>query len=337
MDFINDTPFTAAPFVLTGTDGSDTLAVIVKGSWRITDAGALCLADEQVPLNLEPLYAGEPGLSSLILDPDLVPEKPGTDCVLLGHAWALRGKVTGLDVSFAVGPVRQQARVFGERIWQKALGAIAVSQPAPFEKIPLTWERAFGGQDASCLDPADHEYCLENPVGKGFVARKSLMNLDGLPLPNIENPRDLIVTPQQRPRPIGFGMVTPHWQPRLGYAGTYDDAWRRTMSPLPPADLDPRFYSAAAPGLVSPRHLTGNEQVLIEGAARQGRLQFALPGISPKATVRRRRGEEALLLRLDTVIVEPDEARLVLVWRGALNVHGQVHDVGAVKVEIDQI
>ncbi|HEY5513636.1 MAG TPA: DUF2169 domain-containing protein [Geomonas sp.] len=333
MDLINSTHFVAAPFFLMDRSGAETVVVIVKGTWRITSAGTLAIADEQAPIQLTPHYSGEPGSSSLLYDSDLVLEKPGTDCVLRGHAWAPGGKAPHVDVTFAVGKVQKQARVFGARIWLKVLGMVSISRSAPFEKIPLTWERAFGGTDTSCQEPAAHEFYLENPVGMGIMAHKSMLNIDGLPLPNIENPEELIKKPHHRPRPVGFGMIPPHWQPRFGYAGTYDEAWRKSLSPLPPADLDPRFYSAAAPGLASPRHLTGGEQVLVEGAARQGRLQFDLPGITPRAKLRRRHGEELLSLRLDTVVVEPDEARVVLVWRGALNVHGQLHQVGSVRVE----
>ena len=331
MDLKNSTPFVAAPFFLMDRSGAETLVVIVKETWRITSGGALAIADEQVPIHLTPQYWGEPGSSSLLYDSDLALEKPGTDCVLLGHAWAPEPKAPYVDVTFAVGEVRKDARVFGERIWMKVLGMVSMSRSAPFEKIPLTWERAFGGADTSCQESADHEFYPENPVGRGGMAGHSKLKIDGLRLPNIENPAELIKKPRQRPRPVGFGMIPPHWQPRSGYAGTYDDTWRKMVSPLPPADLDPRFYSAAAPGLMSPRHLRGGEQVLVEGANRQGRLLFSLPGITPKARLRRK-GEEELRLWLDTVIVEPDDARLVLVWRGALNVHGQVHDVGTVSI-----
>lgn len=305
-------------------NGTETLVVIVKETWRITHGGTLAIADEQVQIRLTPQYRGEPGSSSLWHDSDLVLEKPGTDCVLLGHAWAPEPKAPHVDVIFAVGPVRKDARVFGERIWMKVMGMVSMSRSAPFEKIPLTWERAFGGADASCYDPAAHELVAENPVGRGFVARHSKLKVDGLLLPNIENPSELIKKPQHRPRPVGFGMIPPHWQPRSAYAGTYDDAWRKSVSPLPPADLDPRFYSAAAPGLLTPGHLTGGEQ---------GCLLFSLPGITPRAKLRRKQGEEELRLRLDTVIVEPDEARVVLVWRGTLNMHGLVQQLGALSIE----
>ena len=334
MNCINDTSLTTAPFILTDKTGAETLLIIVKGTWQIARDGSLTIAEEQVPINFEPLYSGDPGTSSMILDTDVVLEKPGTDCVLLGHAWAPKIGAPHVDVSFAVGSARRQARVFGERIWMKVLGMTSISKPAPFEKMPLVWERAFGGADTSWQDPTGHEFCLENPVGRGFMARKSKLNIDGMRLPNMENPADLIKKPDQRPKPVGFGMIAPYWQPRAGYAGTYDDNWRKQMSPLPPDDLDPRFYAAAAPGLATPHHLTGSEQVLVENASQHGRLQFQLPGVTPRVTVRVGGREEEPAMALDTVVVEPDEERLVLVWRGHCQVHGRVHEIGSVRVEI---
>ena len=333
MEIINPTRLSATSLFITDRHGADTLVAIVKGTWRINRDGTLSLAEEQMPICLEPVYRGEPGASSIIHDSDVVLEKPGTDCILLGQAWAPRAGASSVDVSFAVGPVRRTARVFGERTWMRRLWAMSVSRAIPFESIPLIWERSFGGMDLSWPDPAGHEVCLENPVGRGLLARKSKLEIDSMPLPNIEDPACLIKAPSDRPHPIGFGSVPPHWQPRAKYAGTYDDLWKKHRSPLPPEDLDPRFY-VSAPGLTTPRHLTGTEPVLLENAAKRGRLRFALPGVQPRAKLRLGRADVELALALDTVIVEPDEGRLVLVWRGKCEVHGMVHEVGRVAVRL---
>lgn len=334
MKLITPTPFTVAPLLLTDPLGAETLLVIVKGTWRIDRNGTLAVAEEQVPIQFEPLYHGEPDSSSLILDTDVVLEKPGTDCILLGHAFASKVGVGSVDVTFAVGPVRKTVRIFGERIWMKCLGKVSMSRPAPFEKIPLVWERAFGGTDASWSDPKDHEFCLENPVGKGLLARKAKREIDGLRLPNLEDPAHLIRKPDDRPQPTGFGPIPPHWQPRAGYAGTYDDHWRKYVSPLPPEDMNPRFHSCAAPGLATARHLTGTEQVLVENASPGARMLFALPGVVPRVTVRLGASGQNLPMALDTVIVEPDAERVVLTWRGRCPVHGRVHDVRAITVAL---
>lgn len=335
MDLLNLTPHIVAPLFLTNRQGAETLLVVIKGTWRINRDGTLSMADEQVPVRFEPAYSSDPTSSSLIHDTDVVLEKHGTDCILLGHAWAPKVGVGSVDVTFAVGPVRKSVRVFGERIWMKSLGMVSLSKPAPFEKIPLVWERAFGGSDTSWPDSKEHEFCLENPVGRGLLAKKTKLEVDGTRLPNLEDPVNLIKKPTDCPRPMGFGPIPPHWQPRAGYAGTYDDHWRKYVSPLPPEDLDLRFCNSAAPGLALPRHLTGSEQVLVENASRSGRLLFPLPGCSPRVSVIIGAVVNELEMCLDTVVVEPDEERLVLVWRGRYNVHGRVHDVKSVSVGFD--
>ncbi|HBG06233.1 MAG: hypothetical protein A2075_00800 [Geobacteraceae bacterium GWC2_58_44] len=335
MNLINNTPLNAEPFFLMDHTGAETLLIVLKGTWSIEKDGKLTVADEQLPIQLSPTYNGDPGSSSLRYDTDIVLEKPGTDCVLIGHAWAPSIGVPHVDVIFAVGPVCQKARVLGERRWiKRGVRAAYISRGAPFEMIPLTWEHAFGGKDTSCKDPAGHEFCLENPVGRGMVSGRSDINIDGLSLPNIEDPADLIQKPGQRPKPRGFGMIAPYWQPRAGYAGTYDENWRENLSPLAPPDLDPRFYSSSAPGLCTPTHLTGTEQVLVEGASPQGALRFDLPAARARASVRCRQDEELVPLQLDTVIVEPDEARVILVWRGIMKGHGKGHEIGMVRVEL---
>ena len=334
MNLISLTPLTASPLLLTDRNGAETLLIIVKGTWQIGKDGSLIPAEEQVPVRLEPEYSGDPASSSLIHDTDVVMGKPGTDCMLHGHAWAPKVGVGSVDVTFAVGPVRRTVRVFGERIWMKCLGKLAMSKPAPFRKIPLVWERAFGGEDTNWPDAKEHVFCLENPAGRGLLAKKTKLEIDGLRLPNLEDPALLIRKPGDSPKPVGFGPIPPHWQPRAGYAGTYDDRWRKYVSPLPPDDLDSRFYLSAAPGLATARHLTGNEPVLVENASEKGRLQFHLPGVLPLVTVRVGNRDEEPPMLLDTVVVEPDEDRLVLTWRGSCNVHGRVHDVGAVRVEM---
>jgi len=335
MNIVNNTPYNATAFVLMDNIGAENLLIVIKGTWTIEKNGKLTVAEQQMPIITEPLYFGEPGESSLIYDTDVVMEKPGTDCVLLGHAYAPAPRLPFVDVTFAVGPIKKQLRVFGERRWAKnRIGMASILKMSPIEKVALTWENAFGGSDTSCQDSSKHEFCLENPVGIGFMAAKTNINFDGQLLPYIENPADLIEKPGQRTKPAGFAMVAPYWQPRAGFTGTYDDNWRNNINPLPPEDFDLRFNSCAAPGLCTPKHLSGTEQVFVEGATAQGPLRFDLPGVTPQAAVRFSKREESLFLKLDTVIVEPDEARLVLVWRGALNIHSRVQEIISVSANI---
>ena len=334
MDIINHSPLTAATYFMMDKEGAEVMLVVLKGTWRIESNGKLSVADEQMPIISEPVYRGKPGESSLVYDTDAVLEKPGTDCALIGHARALQPGLPYVDVTFSVGPVKKQARVFGERRWKKGLmGGASILKMKPIDEVPLIWENAFGGNDMSWDNPSRHEFCLENPVGWGFMAAKSKTGFDGQLLPNIEDPNDLIKSPKQRPKPAGFGMIAPSWQPRASYAGTYNERWRKYVRPLLPEDFNARFNMAAVPGLATKTHLQGNESVLVEGASKQGELLFCLPGVTPRVTVRRWGYEDNFPVRLDTVIVEPDEERVALTWRGVWNVHGYIHQLISVRVE----
>lgn len=335
MNIINHSPMTAAAYFLMDKEGAETVLLVVKGTWRIGDGGQLTYADEQSPIHTEPVYRGDPDTSSLIYETDVIMDKPGTDCVLNGHAIAQKARAAHVDVTFGVGPVLKKARVFGERRWKKGLVAGAsILKMSPIDQIPLIWENAFGGIDESPRDSSRYEYCLENPVGRGFMAKKSKIDIDGRLLPNIEDPANLMHKPSQRPKPVGFCFIGPHWPPRKNYVGTYDEKWSKYTSPLLPEDFDSRFYLSAAPGLSTPTHLKGTERALVEGASRRGRLLFDLPGVTPRVIARRMRHEEALPVRLDTVTVEPDKERVILTWRGVWNVHGHVHQLISVRVEV---
>ncbi len=328
MHLINRTPFVAATAMMADRFGKESLVVLLKGTWSIRKEG-LSIAEMQAPIVRAPVYhlremiggrngnhRGEPGKLSLLYDGDLVPEKPGTDCLLLGHAYAPGKNTQQVDVTFVVGPVGKRVRVFGERVWYRYFGMLFQTEPLPFEKIPLVYERAFGGEDRSLDDPARYSFCSENRVGTGFRVKGSRLPVDGMLMPNLEWPDRPIGRPGDRYHPAGFGPVSPDWQPRLGFAGTQDDRWRKETAPLPPADFNPRYFCSASSGLTTEKHLLGGEAVLVENASPEGRLSFSLPTLLPRATLKRGVRRIDLPLSLDTVIVEPDLGRVQIVWRG---------------------
>ena len=116
----------------------------------------------------------------------------------------------------------------------------------------------------------------------------------------------------------GFGFVGPEWSPRSALAGTYDAAWEADRAPLLPVDFDRRFFNAAAPGLVAPAYLRGDEPVLVRGATKEGTASFSLPGVPPpRVRLEPRQGPDVEIAAvLDTVVVDADARRVHLHWRG---------------------
>ena len=220
-------------------------------------------------------------------------------------------------------------RVCGDREWRRARGGFELTEPAPFTTMPLVYENAYGGADP--VDPSRGRDD-RNPVGKGYASDASLQELERIAAPNIELRERPIGSITERPEPAGLGFVARHWQPRRALAGTYDDAWREQRCPLLPLDFDPRSYAAASTGLTTDGHLGGGEPVALVNVSREGRSEFALPARSlvVTASIAGRRNEQPL--QLDTVVLEPNERRVMLTWRAALPCHWNLAMVDWIRV-----
>ena len=136
-------------------------------------------------------------------------------------------------------------------------------------------------------------------------------------LPNLEDPRDLISSAGDRPTPACFGYVAPGWEPRLSFAGTYDEAWQSQRAPFLPFDFDSRFFNAASADLVWDGYLTGGEPVELVNLSPRGPLRFHLPVCRIDCNGRVGGRSFALQLNIETVLFEPDESRVSILWRGA--------------------
>ncbi|WNG39581.1 DUF2169 domain-containing protein [Archangium violaceum] len=326
----NKTPFAFDIMGLADEEGHPLLLLVVKATYTLGESG-LKLADEQVPVSWSPQPWGEPGESSDKYESDGAFFKPATDVVLIGHAYPQQKGATETLVALQVGSLKKAVRVVGERTWFRSMGSVAATKPLPFDKLPLTWERAFGGWDRT--DTAKPAFEPRNPVGTGFRASPRHFE-EGLKLPNLEDPAEPLREFGQRVTPVGFGFTSPHWQPRAKFAGTYDETWNKTRKPLLPKDFDRRFFNAAAPGLVAPGYLKGNEPVIIAGASPKGRLAFSLPGqTTPVVTVKQAGlGEVKPELFLDTVILDTDAEQVLLLWRGHIVLGEGIHDVRGLQV-----
>ena len=274
--FQNLTPFAAEPFFLADAEGARVLTLVVKATFDIVmnkargaGASAVEIAPEQPAIHKAPVHRGEPGRSSLEYESEAAFTKAAADVVLLGHAQPERGHATDLTVGLRVGGLRKQVRVFGDRAWRRTRGAHTIGPPHPFERMPLVYERAFGG-----CDPARQACYAQNPVGVGFRAPSDAPDdagpPDGARLPNLEDPAHLLRDPGDQPPPAGFGFVAPEWAPRRRLAGTFDDAWRATRFPRLPVDFDHRHLNAAPADQQLRGFLRGGEPVEIVNASHRG-------------------------------------------------------------------
>ncbi len=332
----NQTPFPAGIAVFPDVHGGDTIYVAVKGTFSIQED--LKIAPEQRPLTLADEYWGEPGKSSLKYASEIHPAKPSTDVVLVGEAHA-PGKrlVEWLDVALVVADRKKIIRVFGDRRWDEGFFGLSISKPVPFAQMPLMYERAFGG--AQEADPATDQGACEprNPLGLGFMGKRSHKEMNGRPLPNIEDPNHLIRSPGDQPPPAGFGPIAPSWMPRVSFAGTYDEAWQRQRAPYLPVDFNPRFLNVAHPDLVCPGYLLGGEPVEVVNASPRGNLRFHLPKVDLAVGGWMAGKRETLEPRLETVLLEPSVPRVTLLWRAAFPCDKRVLRVEEIEVSLRKV
>lgn len=314
---------------LTAADGRVHVLVLVKQRFAVTLAGQVKRKPgAEVRFRDELWDEDKPEQSSIKLASDMCLHKPAADIVVKGEAMAqARAPQTQLDVLLRVGELARTLRVFGTRVWYKGAFGLTTTAPTPFTSMPLKWELAFGGRDASAGKPLEES---RNPVGVGFAARAE--SLIDKPLPNIEDPGDLITSEKSRPKPAGLGPIMHHWEPRKRYAGTYDETWLRERVPLPPLDFDARHQQIAPPELVYPGYLRGGEQVDLFNLCEEGALRFTLPKLSFYVGAHLPQGVVEHRPVLDTLLLEPNDLSFELVFRASIPMPPRAHELRAVQV-----
>ena len=223
-----------------------------------------------------------------------------------GHAYPTAERPNACAARVKLADKEKTALVFGDRYWDGA----RASEPKAFEKMPLSWDRSYGGADFAA-----------NPMGKGRTA------VDGLvPLPNLEMPRKRILKPDQSVEPAGFGLLDAINPQRVKYRGTYDANYLKEHSPGYAPDMDWRYFNLAPEDQWLDKPLRGDEAFSLENLhPTQPRIEGKLPGLRARvfATYSVAAGGTKLKevpLRLTTVWFFPHAERCILLFHGLAEV-----------------
>lgn len=241
--------------------------------------------------------------------------KPRGEVLVVGAAAAPGGRqVTQMAVEFAVGPVRKRLTVIGDRQWELTEDGPAFTRPAPFTRMPLSWDRAFGGPEF-----------IDNPAGTGHGAAAALSQGRLVRLPNIESAVDLILDAGQTPIPAGCAPLDPMAPGRQRFAGTYDADWLKRLHPGHAADFNWAFYNTAPQDQWFPGFLNGDERIRIAGMhPDHPTVESRIPGMRVRAFLDIQRDRERTLtevaMRCETVVLFPDRLKGVVIYRGGTEV-----------------
>ena len=331
--------------------GEHVLSVLLKRSYDISPERRCQRAPEDRPLVPGDVFWDSPMNSSVRYESDFVPFKLGTDVVLNGQVHAPGGEATYSCSAFLqVADRAKEIVVIGNRTARYAGGATPVfSDPEPFQTMEMRYERAYGGTDVFS-DPSSIYPYPNNPLGCGFALSNTKTAVENLPLPNIEDPNDLL-TPERlcigayanwknQPLPAGFGWYPKTWMARAKYAGimpadrAFEQEMRQEYAKLLSADqratylkhgirdMDFSFFQGASRGLAMP-YLAGNEEIWTENLSPDGRVHFALPAEAPQIGLDIGNGVQTPPTQLQTVMIHMEERQLDLVWRCAVPYPGR--------------
>jgi hypothetical protein len=342
------------------------LSVLAKRTYRVGDTGQYIVSEQQIPLSTT-ARASRSHANLLDDDLDLIPGKPKTDVVVLGHAYAHPHR-NGLNVTVHVGRHRKSISVTGNRrCGLSRTGGIVISDAEVFERIPATFSYAYGGRDRAAesvrgnpfsalapylvgtnVDAGNQSPYLypRNPCGKGYLIEATRDAVEQCELPNLEDPHDLL-TPDRlvvghpdrwiyMPMPQALGWMNWGWFPRAAFAGLVPE-YRLESSPIPEVarGLMPRevlektgrnrlpehvarFGNGAPIDLQLP-FLVGDEEIeLTHLHPTKKHWRFRLPGRPKRICTDGRNGKlNETTPVLQTVLIEPDENRVTVVWRGS--------------------
>jgi hypothetical protein len=329
----NTTPYRAELFPCTDKHGRKHCVVVLKGTFDVNSDGECSAATEQAPFVYADEHHGDPGTTSIRFESDFAPVKPNREILVNGSAFAPGGRpVTALEVAL-VGPgLHKRAAVSGDRIWVGGLGGARPSGPEAFVTMPLLWDRAFGGGDLS-NNARPHKNGTEtrNLVGVGFHLNSDRETILGKPLPNIERPEAPMRCWSDKPEPIGFGPIGRAWQPRVQFAGTYDQRWFEETRPFLPADFDEHYYQSAP----LDQQLDDLPTGAIFGCLNMsdtGRFVARVPPFSIPVRFMFDDNVRAFTVTPDTLVLEPGVGRIMVLGRTSVPLPRKVTALREVQV-----
>ncbi|MBN1758540.1 MAG: DUF2169 domain-containing protein [Chitinispirillaceae bacterium] len=355
--------------LVSGTDatGVPVFSVLVKRSYRIIEQMELCRCDETPPLRkIDEYYdGGDPMTAAIRYESDLVAWKSATDVVVVGKAYAPDGvSCTEMEVLVETGPVRKQLRIIGNRrCSHRMMLDPQISEPEPFYEMELRYELAYGGKDL-ISDPEQPFYYPRNQLGRGIAVKNKPETIDELPMPNIEDPDDLL-TPDRiilnkpenwvdQPLPQGVGWYQKTWYPRSVFVGSVpgfmpiDTVTAEEEMGLVPRDhlklarqfrlpaFDVRFNNGASPGLAV-EGLGGGDMLRIVNMSPGGMLKFSLPREEPAVAIDIGFGQTVPRPSLHTVCVRTEDYEVDLIWRFAVPYPGHfwLPEMNRLQVEVE--
>jgi uncharacterized protein YjbI with pentapeptide repeats len=234
--------------------------------------------------------------------PDTGMPKPNGEYLIFGSFHSPNKKpVTGGEVKVILDKIDKNLFIFGDRKWEHD----KPSKPKEISSLPLDYSYAFGGAKYK-----------KNPDGIGYK--------DDI-LPNIEDPKNLIASKDDKPEPAGFSTLNQLLPQRTKYQGTYGSDYKEKYFPGYPEDMDWKYFLCAPKDQQIKEFYRGDEHFELYNMHPEiPEIIGNLPGLYPRCFLNQKNGEiesfGELPLKLDTISFYPEKLLALLTWRGVIEV-----------------
>ena len=235
-------------------------SVIVRVTYDLKSGRAIPSPDQEWTLHKES-WESEFGP----MEHDNLYRLGGVDILVFGNAVAPHKRpVTKMEVKVNIkDKLSHRLLVIGNRVWEKSILGMSIGAPEPFIEMPMTLYNAYGGK--ADWDELEIPYG-NNPHGKGYYYSKN--DSYNKPLPNIEDPLNMVQKWDHHPDPVGIGCC-PMNELRVRGNVEFDDNDNVK-------DVSPRFYNTAFPQMIIPEIISG-EKICIEGMTPNEIFTFEVP------------------------------------------------------------
>ncbi len=316
MRFVNHTPLPSA-IVPCAEGGDDLTALVIAAATfaltpvpegKTTPAGsALRLAYEQRPLE-RGSARNEPGDDVFI--------REGASVTASGFIYAPGGKASKADATICVGSETRRVRAFGPRVWSDGMfGALSPTAPRPFDRLPMSWEAAYGGmlvRKTSMIERDGRSWIVPefvtaypfNADGMGFYLERA--EAIEKPLPHLEHPDMPIRGWDDRPHPACFAPYPLNGGMRTMVLNEGDKVNLNRMG---------RLTCRAAPWLIFQSIEPGTNIVLTGMRPKGETLAFVVPEVPVSVRAIIGRAMFRLKPRLDAIDIDAEAAEVRLVYR----------------------
>jgi uncharacterized protein YjbI with pentapeptide repeats len=263
---------------------------------------------------------------------DFAPYKPYADFAAIGTGYPPAGAKSNFIVRMQVGNHAREIGVVGARTWERSLITEKPGKPAQVKVTQLSWNNARGGPN----------YPL-NLLGCGEAGGAMHLLVDPL---HLETYTSEVVAPAVL---APYSKTTPMRRAKLGnYGGDY----HKTRWPWFAEDFDYTYYNATDQRQWIKGYLRGDEELLFRNMhAKVPEYRTCLPKLRARCFLTQTmnwsvdlKPKEAKVefkeipMDLDTLWVDMDHEKLILVWRGRCQTGSlKLRDLGHLMVMTESL